>query len=205
MTRKSNKNSRRGARRSSRSISITRVPFHHVVSAALSSGSANVAIRPSSGNLGAASAMYTAFDLYRLRKLRFRLLPNTSMGTAQVAGFYPEAVVTNPTIANGSDCIDSCYVNNDMTVPSRWVNVPAVRIKGQVDWYKSQPDAGDIDLEDAGNICVSGTTTETYYLEVEGLWEFKNPNNPAITLERIKDQVRAEMKETLLSSKITKH
>jgi hypothetical protein len=205
MTRKSNKNSRRGARRSGQSNSITRVPFHHVVSAALASGSANLAVVPSSGNLGAAQYLYSAYDLYRIRKLRFRLLPNTSMGTAQVAGFYPEAVVTNPTIAAGTDCLDSCYINNDMTIPSRWVNVPPTRLKGLIDWYKCQPDAGDVDFETMGNILVSGTTTETYYLEVEGLWEFKNPNSASVLMEKLKEQIRAEMKETLLSSKITKH
>jgi hypothetical protein len=198
MTRKQNKNSR-GARRSasSRGNSITKVAFHHVTSAALVAGGAQIRVRPSATALGAVTSMYDAFDLYKCVKLRFRLLPNTSMASAQTASYYPESQVTAPTIAQNTDCIDNTYINNDMTIPSRWVSVPRTRLQGQLEWYKSIPDAGELGFEDQGIIDISGTTTESYYIEVEGTMLFKNPNNPAVVMDRIRKQVRDEFQQSL--------
>lgn len=197
MTQKRNKN--RGARRSSnsRGAQITRVPFHHVATSALVSGSASLGLTPSSAAFGALSSMYTAFDLYKFTKLRFRLLPNSAMASAQTAGFYPEAVITNPTITNGTDCVNSTYINKDMSVPSRWVNVPPEMMKGMLNWWKCQPDTGDVDLEFEGILAISGTGIESYYIEVEGTCLFKNPNNPAVVLDRIRNELRNEFQQSL--------
>jgi hypothetical protein len=176
---------------------ISKVPFHRVTAAALVAGSSEIRVRPSSGQFGAISGMYDSFELYKVSKLRFRLLPNTSMATAQSVAYYPESQITAPTVALNTDVIESTYINNDTTVPTRWVNVPATRLQGQLEWYKSVPDAGDVGFEDQGIILVAGTSTETYYLEIQGTILFKNPVSTSVVMDRIRNQLRNEFQQSL--------
>lgn len=174
---------------------ITRIHSHRLNNIVLTAGAATVSLNPTNVQLGSLAEIYTGFDLYRIKRLRFRIHPNAAMGFAQSAAFYPETLVTPSSVTTNSEATDSCVQVKDSSIPSRWVNVPPIRLKGQLDWYKCTPDGSAGELETYGLIAIQGTTTETVNLEIDLLVEFKNPVDASVALARQMERAMEKVKK----------
>lgn len=192
MTRRQNK--RQNSAQRGRGLNITRTRFHALTTSTLSSGGSSQSVGP--GLNSTLTAMAAVYELYRVSKLRYRLHPNASQSTALIAAYYPEAQVTIPSIDQNSENIDCCMLFEDTTVPTPWHNVPRSRLKGQIDWWKCVPDAGASEFEIQGIIVLTGTGTDAFRLEMDGVVEFKNPipaaAAAAVHKQRAMDEVRKD-------------
>ncbi len=162
---------------------ITRVKTHKFTSVTLSSGLAQVAVNAASAVLGATAQMADSFDLYRVRKLKYRILPETRTG-AQTMAYYPETVVTVATNTINSENTDCVVLPGGQTYASDWAVVPPARLKAQLDWYKCIADASAGEFEDQGVLAFVGNASESVFFEVRATIEFKNPVDSAVMLNR---------------------
>jgi len=187
------------------------MPFHTLYAPALVSGAASITANPS--GLSNAGRMLTEADAwahFRIKKLKFRLLPQTGMaGQVTVAGFVGGNQDSTPaTAATVVELIPSCVLAQDATVPTEWVNVPKTDLSGPLPWYKSVVGNADATEESPGQLCIAGTGTDVYILEIRGLIEFKTSvataNTPAeialrakLRSERVAHEREAAQKRVL--------
>lgn len=165
--------------------------FHRLSTVALSSGQLQLALAP--GTFTSLINLRDSFELYRFVKLRYRLHPAViTADTAQVVGYYPEGTVTSPSFPSATaDCV---AMASRCTVPSIWHEVAPARLQGIAQWYKSNPDSADIDLEWQGIINVTGTSSENAIIEMDGVCEFKNPIDPTAAMSAMRQRVYQELK-----------
>lgn len=187
MVRKNNRR-RRNVKVAGENVSPVR--FHHLVTLTLSgsTGVSTVPMTPDNANIGGLDNVKNEFDLFRFTKLRYRIHPMNPADTVnQVASYYPDPdlqVVTSP---QNSESPHAAVQTPFCGVPSRWIKVPRIVLKGMIDWYKCNPDSGAIEFESQGTITCSGGLSDSFNLEIEGTCEFKNPVSSAIMMERIID------------------
>ncbi len=175
---KSNK-SRKG--RNGLSDHVISVPFKLLAS---TTGATSYALTliPSSALFPRCATIADAFELYRIKKLRFRLIPGATGGTV-VAGYLPGVVDTPPaTIALVGEILHSVILGTTQTVPSRWCDVPAVSLKSYETWYKTIAGTPDTAQENQGTIFIAASAAGTAFLiEAEAIYEFKGAVDPTNT------------------------
>lgn len=158
-------------------------PFHYVTGGALVAGVAGILAYPSSFPRVLAEA--DAWAQFRVRQLRFRLLPSATTTTPlglQAAGYVPGIQDTQPASVNQVvELVNSCARGTSQDVPTNWVTVGRADLAGPLPWYKSIPGAADATEEAPGSIFIGGTGTEPYLIEIAGVFEFKGGVNTANT------------------------
>jgi len=185
MPRRKNRNSRRG--NGGRNSAITKIRFHHLNSTTVSgvTGNSTFTVSPRTTQLGALSNPGEAFDLFRFTRLAYRIHPmDPTNGDSQALCYVPDIDVQAVTVPSLSDSPIAVVTTPFTGVPSRWVNVPRSQLKGMLDWYKCQADAGAAEFESQGILIVSAGLSDSVLWEVMGICEFKNPVNDTVLFER---------------------
>ncbi len=185
---------KKGGKRKGRSLNIVRVPFQQSILGAMTAGSLQTQVIPSALG-GSTGSVYTAFEFYRFTRLEYCLLPrpNGTTDNPITLAYYPDVNVTAPASINAAmENMDAIIQMDTATVPTRWHKVPPARLKGQIPWYKCQPDASATDFEVQGIIQAFGTGTETVYAVFRGVVEFRTPVDSATAIKRLKELARAE-------------
>lgn len=164
----------------------TIMPFHTLISTAETAGAASVLGNPAGlGNSGRLLTEADGWAHFRLRKLSFRLHPQTGMAAQfTVAGWVGGIQDTPPATAGAvTDLIPSCVEAQDATVPTEWVKVPKSDLSGPLPWYKTVAGTADATEEAPGQISIAGSGTDVFVLEIRGVIEFKvsvaTANTPA--------------------------
>jgi len=182
-----NRNRRRPRARAKRSGSnISPVRFHALLTGTLGAvtGDFTSIIAPRNSNFGV-DEVSDQFDLYRLKQFRYRIHPMDPTDTTnQTAAWIPDIDVQTVTTAQNSTNPLSACQTPFCGVPSRWIRVPPSMLKGMLDWYKCSTDAGATEFEDQGILLIAGGLSDTFRVEVDGVFLFKNPVNAAIMLDR---------------------
>jgi len=181
-------------RRAASPSKVVRIPFQQFITGSMTAGSLQTQLTPA--NMGCLAEIYTGYDLYKFTRLEYQLQPrpNATTDNPVTFAYYPEAVITAPGTVNAAMENLDCIVQMDgATMPTRWHKVPAARLRGQISWYKCQPDAAATEFEVQGILQAFGSSTEAVYAIVRGVCEFKNPVDSTTALKRIKDLVRVEI------------
>ncbi len=163
---------------------ITVVPFHNFVTGSFLSGATAVNVRPNDVGISATRLAVVAdsYAHFRVRSLRFRLHPQTTITAAQAMGYVGGVQDTVPTtMSQIGELIPSSLLGVRATIPSSWVNVPKGDLVGPLPWYKAIPGGADTTEEQPGYISIAGTGTETFLFEIAGVFEFKVPISTANT------------------------
>lgn len=166
--------------------SISPVAFHTLLDATLSgvTGNAALSCSPNGGSFLGLNEIADQFDLFRFQRLRYRIHPMDPTDTVnQGAAFYPDVDIQTQTIAQLAQSPLAAVQTPFCGVPSRWVSVPRSQLKGMLDWYKCNPDAGAAEFESQGLIQLAGGLSDVLKLEMEGVVLFKNPVSSALMIE----------------------
>lgn len=181
------KGNRRRGNGGRNSASITKIRFHHINSTTVSgvTGNSTFTVSPRTTQLGALSNAGESFDLFRFSRMRYRLHPmDPTNGDTQAICYVPDIDVQAVTVPSLSDSPLATFTTPFSGVPSRWVNVPPSQLKGMLDWYKCQADAGAAEFESQGILIVSAGLSDSVIWEIEGICEFKNPVSDTVLFER---------------------
>lgn len=186
------------------------LPFHTYFNIALVGGSTTITVSP---NVTLSQRMTTEADAwahFRVRSLAFRLHPVTRTGD-QLVGFVGGIQDTIPTTRSQvGELIPSTVLGLLATMPTEWVHPSKSEIAGPFPWYKALPGTADPTEESPGQICVVGTGTDSFTLEIRGVFEFKTSvataNTPLAVAARAsirEERVRAQIaNERRILSKI---
>jgi len=179
------------------------VPFHSFLVGALTSGSFGVGLAPNSTiSPTRLPAVGDAYAHFRVKQFRMRMHP-TVRSANQAFGFAGGVQDTSPaTIAQIGELLSSAAFTTGQTVPSNWVVPNQDELRGPFPWYKTVGGAADNTEEQPGLIVVAGTTTDTFLIELEGVFEFKvalatgnTPEQAALQLRlrRIREERQREI------------
>ncbi len=173
-------------RRANRDSSV--VEFHSTVMGAPGvAGALSYQLSPSGLNTLSTrfGNMADGWAHFRVRKLRFRLLPCSASSTSpKVMGYVGGVQDTLPTtVATVGELIPSCSMigSPNQTVPSQWVSPSKQELAGPLPWYKSVNGTADTTEEAPGYLVLAGSTTETFNFELYITIEFKISVDPANT------------------------
>lgn len=173
-TRRNNVNSRGGR------VDSALVNVHILNSAVFVSGIRTLAMSPATFIQSA--AIQDVYELYRFRRLRYRLHRNGSISSMQVAAYLPGVTDNAPsTPADLAVCQHAAILSSVATVPTGWMKVPRFALQSYGSWYKTVVGSPDAAQEVQGNIFLAGNTTDLCVLEVQGEIEFKNPCTTSAT------------------------
>ncbi len=177
---------------------VSRVPFQAYISTSTTTNVLSLPLNPT--NFGALGQLVTGFELYRFTELHYELLPRGAAANNLAVTYVPDAVVGTPsglsTIMESPDGI-VIFGAAVQTVPVRH-SVPAARLRGQLEWYKANLDAGSSEFESQGTLiwyCVGATESVT--TRVWGVCEFKNPIDAALAVSSLKSKLRSELLQEL--------
>lgn len=168
------------------------VPFHCLINSPLVGGVYGATLSPA--NLGSRLPVEADnWAHYRVKSLAFRLHPLLAASTTQQAAGYIGGVQDTPpsVVPQVMELIPSCFQAKASTVPTEWVKVSKVDLAGPLPWYKAVAGAADATEEYPGVLVITGNTTETFILEVKGVYEFKVAIAPANTPEFLKLRLQA--------------
>ncbi len=163
---------------------IERVPFQQYTVTAMSGGVLQIAVHPAAFTNSCLQAMSSVYELCRFTKLGYTLRPRASGLGAVSVGYYPDAVVTNPSSQQTAmENLDTIIIQAATfeTAPVHHI-VPKARLKGQIDWYKASTDAGASEFENQGTLCFFGSGTDPVNCVIHGICEFKNPMDSGTAL-----------------------
>lgn len=170
------------------------MPFHFVQQGALVAGVVTLTCSPTFLSLRALTEADT-WTHFRIRSLKFRLLPPTAApAQCQAAGFVGGMQDTPPaSIANVVELIPACVLGSRQTVPTGWMSPSKSELAGPLPWYKTIPGSADTTEESPGQLVIAGSTTEGYVIEYFGVFEFKGAVSTANTPSAIKlrEELRA--------------
>ncbi len=156
------------------------IEFSAYAQVTLVSGANNLALNPA--NYTRLSSIGDAYEFYRLKRLKFRIHPGSSLGSDQVVAFLAGVIDTPPsTVAQASEVVNSTILALSATVPSSWVDVPEMDLRGSFPWYKTVQGTSDTAEEVVGYLFCTGGTTNIVKLEIRGQFEFKEAVAPANT------------------------
>lgn len=182
--------SRRGGLDNSRQRgrSIVTIPFHRAANVTLTAGQAQIPVAPTALTVFDWLANIAEnFELYRFIELEYRLRYATAITGTQELAFYPDAVGTTVTAGPNSENLDCVFLGQFETGQVQpFHKVPRSRLKGQIDWYKTIPDAASSEFESQGRLNFNGTSSETVVLEVRGVVQFKNNIDPTAAAAEMK-------------------
>lgn len=157
---------------------LINVPFSFVSSG--TPAAVTLPIQPS-GLGGRVLAIADAYELFKVKKLEFRLLASTTSATAsrasqQVVCYLPGITDTAPgNFALAAEVVEHVILGNSATTPTEWCRVPKSILSGYTPWYKTIAGTPDPSVEVQGNLYVVNPagTTDTYCVEVRGIIQFK--------------------------------
>ena len=138
--------------------------------------------------------------MYRITAFKFRVMPNgTSNTSIQAAGFYPGVTDNAPATFNDiCENVMSCLKAGNQTVPTEWISVPEVVLRGYVDWYKTVAGSIDAALERVGTLFVYDGASGAVLVEFRGTFEFKGPANTGATPAERQRRMLLEEKARML-------
>lgn len=180
---------------------VVRVEFHSYLSSAMSSGVAVIALSPA--NIGSASItnILAGFEQYRFTRLSVHLVPRGA-SNALACAYTPDPVQGSP--ASFADVMAQLDATLIIAPSGHTVNqsftVDPFRLKGQLEWYKCTADASDTSFENQGSLMWFGTTTEAINTILRGTIEFRNPVDSTVAVQRMRDQIRAEVFDEIKAS-----
>jgi len=183
----------RGSANSSGAGGITTVKFHRLNTNTLSgvTGILTYTVNPQSGQLGALASVGDQFDLFRCTNLKYRLHPmDPAYTTQQAMAYIPDVDVQTATVSQLSESPSAVPQTAFSGVPSSWMRVPPSQLKGMLDWYKCQPDAGAAEFESQGVIYLAGGLGDSVTWEIRGTMQFKNPVSTVVMMERTLHRAR---------------
>jgi len=153
-----------------------RVPFHYISSTTLSSGQGSVAVAPVNGFSPRLLAIADTYALYKMEKLEYRLIANTSSQTVLYTMSYIPGVVDTPpaSSAAASENLYTACLGVRQTKHSEWMKIPPEILSGYLPWYKAVTGTLDVSEEYQGVLYFTGTSAETVYWEIRGVCVFKN-------------------------------
>lgn len=147
---------------------------------------------------------------FRIKNLRFRMHPSGSGVGTQAAGWVGGVQDTPPaTVGDVMELLPAVVLSSYVTVPTDWVRVPKTDLAGPLPWYKSIAGGADATEEAPGAIRIVGTSTDTFKIEVCGVFEFKTAvatgNTPVeVELRRKLRAVRLESELLLQRDRLLK-
>lgn len=176
-------------------------PFHQVLQSALVGGVLRFPLGPNTPTTPRGLVEADTWAHYRVRSFSFRLLPTANTVNDLAAGYVGGIEDTPPsTIANVVELLPSCFLSARSTIPTEWCRPSKAELAGPLPWYKTIPGTADATEENPGTVCVVGTGTEAFDLEMRGILEFKTAvataNTPLALAARSKlreERVRAMM------------
>ncbi len=178
---------------------VVKIEFQQLITGAGSGGSRQTQLVPSS--MGSLNSLYTAYELYKFTRLKYRILTNVdgSANSVATAAYYPDVTVTAPaSLGAAMENLDAIVRVATQTTPTEWHDVPKERLRGQLAWYKTQADAASSDFEVQGIIqAFSTSATEAVYLLVRGVCAFRNPVDSATALNRLKEIVKEQLRQEM--------
>lgn len=159
--------------KSSRKKDSCVVPFRQTLTGPMAAGVAGFAANPT-GITGRILIEADAWAHFRWLALRYRLRRVGTVASVQVLAYLGGVEDTSPsTIAQGSEVLTSTILAGTDTVPSPWVSPSPAELAGPLPWYKTIPGTADATEEAPGNFSITGTGTETWFVEIEGTIMFK--------------------------------
>ncbi len=181
------------------------VPFSYSKSYATTAQLATIPIYPAA--FPRVLDIADGFDLFRVTKLRYRLLPpqsangTTALSQRCAAAFYP-GITDNPpgSVSDISENLTRAVTGVGQTTPSAWSDVPKELLRGSIPWYKTivgSPEAAD---EIIGYVyAISDQTAGAVILDFEGIFEFKGSANTGATPMERSRRLALREKQRLLS------
>jgi hypothetical protein len=171
-------------------------PFHNILQSALTGGVNAFIVSPNNSLSPRALTEADCWTHFRVRRLRFRLHPQGAGNTLQAVGYIGGIQTTAPaTVAQVGELLPSVPLGGDANCPTSWVNVSRGDLSGPLPWYKTIPGAADAEESAPGALCVAGTGTDTFCLEMSGVFEFKTAVATANTpfAVELRERLRTEM------------
>ncbi len=178
----------------------TSVQFHVLLNRTMVTNADQFVIAPST--LGVLAQMATSFELYRITMLKFRIHCNPSLTTSaySLVGWVPDATVPSTADSGLIEVWESLIYRAGQTVPTEWCVISRTRLRGILEWYKANADAGASEFESQGVLNFYSTgATDLVTVEIRGVCEFKNPIDSGLALKRIKETVRKEVLDEMRS------
>jgi len=168
---------------------ISSITLHSLTTSTLSgvTGTATISVTPQ--NFGGVTETADQFDLFRFKRLRYRIHPMDPADTTnQVVCYYPDVDIQTQTSAQAAESPLAACQTPFCGVPSRWINVPPSQLKGMLDWYKCVADAGAAEFESQGIIQLVGGLSDVLRAEIEAVILFKNPVSSELQMQRAVDR-----------------
>ncbi len=173
-------------------------PFSYVQATAFSAGLSVIPLWPAS--FGRVATIADGFDLFKVTKLKYRLLPGSTITVSQSAAYYPGVTDTTPASVNAiSQNPTMTYLALRQTVPSGWAEVPKADLHGYQTWYKTIAGSTDAGDEAPGNIYIAGTGTETFVIEIHGEFHFRGSTDTGSTPQERLRRLQIRERERLLA------
>lgn len=147
------------------------LPARGLFNGSLSAGVAQINLQPT--NLNSVAGAAANYEFYRITKLRYRLYPNgggSMLAAAYIAGAVDNAPSSPYDVAQTPHCV---LYGDDVTVPTSWRNVPKSALASYNTWYKTVAGSPDPTEEVQGKIYLAGSSTDSYLLEYEMVYQFR--------------------------------
>ena len=177
-----------------------KIPFHNVFTFSLAAGISNLAIAPAS--LSARIAQIAeAFNLYRIDRFKYRLLPHTLANEIVVAGYVSDTVDGTVIFTSVAESAAVSALSLQMNVPSDWAHVPSQVLRGALPWYKAVVGSPTTWEEQAGTINFASSnaaSTTTVCIEIDGVLEFNSPIDPTLTPAMRRESQNRREKQRIL-------
>jgi len=129
-----------------------------------------------------------AYNNYRISKFEFRLHPPTVTGSSKLVtcGYVSGGASASPAALGSIEYQYMTLIKSTQTVPTNWVEIGREALKGPLPWYRAVPNASvDTTEESVGSLYFwSDDATATVLCEIRGVYEYKDPLDPVLTLER---------------------
>ncbi len=186
---------------------VTKVPFHTIANITLNTNVFTLDLNPTilSSRL---SAIADAYNNYRCTKLEYRVHPPSFTTTKRIltAGYVAGGSTTAPAAIGSIEYAYMAIIKDAQTVPTNWVEVGREALKGPLPWYRAVPQASvDTTEESFASIYFwSDDALANCVVEIRGVFEFKDPLDPALTLERrkVREQKMARLEQLLSAIRI---
>jgi hypothetical protein len=135
-----------------------------------------------------------AWTHYRVKKLKFRLVPFTPHVGLLAVGYVGGIQDTPPaTVAAILELLPASLIGPTQTVYTQWISPSKSELAGPLPWYKTIQGTADSTEEAPGQVALAGTVADGYAVELSGVLEFKGSvataNTPAAL--KVREELRA--------------
>jgi len=181
--------------------STSSLAFRVITTGAMTGGGFAINLLPASMSARLGSEA-DGFSFYRVKALKFRLHRSASTNPGGAAYIAGNPNTPPASILQGSEALTGVYLAAQYTVPSNWATCRRQELAGPLPWYKTVSGTDAVDFEYPGIIAVNGTSTDAFVIEIEGVYEFKDPIATANTPEEVAlvRQLRAKRQEAARSA-----